>query len=151
MDALSDPVRQHTRARVVLGPATADQLESVLGAPPHTTPIDELPPGRGYARLGLGPVHRLQVPATPNPYDDATPDALCEAVLDLLPPRTTPADGETIPEQDQPQGEPEALPVEEEREQQAEPVPETPEQPEAAPVLTEEPVPNPVPVLTKET
>ncbi|MEV4789621.1 hypothetical protein AB0K53_30000 [Streptomyces tuirus] len=152
LDALSEPVRQHTRARVVLGPATAEQLESVLGAPPHTTPIDELPPGRGYARLGSGPVHRLQVPATPNPYDDATPDALCEAVLDLLPPRTTPADGETIPEQDQSEGGPEPVPAEGEPES-VPPAQETPEsKPEPAPVLTvtEEPLPNPVPVLTKE-
>jgi hypothetical protein len=91
-DTLSDAVRQHTRARVVLGPATAGQLEAVLGAPPHTTPITQVPPGRGYARLGHGPVHRLQVPATPDPYDDATSDADRQAVLALLPPRTTPAD-----------------------------------------------------------
>ena len=97
-DALSDAVRQHTRARVVLGPATATQLEAVLGAPPHTTPIAQVPPGRGYARLGSGPVHRLQVPATPDPYDDATSDADRQAVLALLPPRTTPADAEeTLP------------------------------------------------------
>ncbi|MEU3507102.1 hypothetical protein ABZ733_04135 [Streptomyces longwoodensis] len=98
LDALSDPVRQHTRARVVLGPASAEQLESVLGAPPHTTPVDHVPPGRGYARLGTGPVHRLQVPATPDPYDDATSDAHRQAVLDLLPPRSTPADEEPLPD-----------------------------------------------------
>ena len=46
VDALSDALRQHTRARVVLGPATAGQLESVLGAPPHTTPVADVPPGR---------------------------------------------------------------------------------------------------------
>ncbi|WP_282702557.1 hypothetical protein [Streptomyces sp. CC219B] len=100
-DALADAVRQHTRARVVLGPATVDQLTAVLGAPPHTTPVAQVPPGRGYARLGTGPVHRLQVPATPDPYDDATSDAHRQAVLDLLPPRTTPADAE-----------PEAVPTE---------------------------------------
>ncbi|MFH8500418.1 hypothetical protein [Streptomyces coeruleorubidus] len=146
-DALTDAVRQHTRARVILGPATADQVGSVLGAPPHTTPVDQVPPGRGYARLGTGPVHRLQVPATPNPYDDATSDAHRQAVLDLLPPRTTPADGETVPDPDPTQGEPE--PVEPETE---------PVEPERVPVLTEsEPVPvptepterKPVPVLTK--
>ncbi|MFE9441782.1 hypothetical protein ACFYO2_22860 [Streptomyces sp. NPDC006602] len=97
-EALSDAVRQHTRARVVLGPATADQLEAVLGAPPHTTPVAQVPPGRGYARLGTGPVHRLQVPSTPDPYDDATSEADRQAVLALLPPRTTPADGENLPE-----------------------------------------------------
>ncbi|CAM5239480.1 hypothetical protein [Streptomyces aurantiogriseus] len=97
LDILSDAVRQHTRARVVLGPAPADLLEAILGARPHTTPVDHVPPGRGYARLGTGPVHRLQVPATPDPYDDATSDAHRQAVLELLPPRTTPADGETLP------------------------------------------------------
>ncbi|WP_104633946.1 hypothetical protein [Streptomyces sp. MH60] len=97
LDSLTDAVRQHTRARVVLGPATADELAKALGAPPHTTPLDQVPPGRGYARLGTGPVHRLQVPATPDPYDDATSEAHRQAVLDLLPPRTTPADGEQAP------------------------------------------------------
>ncbi|WAZ20352.1 ABC transporter ATP-binding protein [Streptomyces cinnabarinus] len=96
-DALSESVRQHTRARAVLGPATAEQLTAVLGVPPHTTPISQLPPGRGYARLGAGPVLRLQVPATPDPYDDATTGAQRQAVLDLLPPRTTPADAEPVP------------------------------------------------------
>ncbi|GGM13390.1 hypothetical protein GCM10010129_66800 [Streptomyces fumigatiscleroticus] len=98
VDVLADAVRQHTRARVVLGPATPDQLRAALGAPPHTTPVAHVPPGRGYARLGTGAVHRLQVPATPDPYDDATSAAHRKAVLDLLPPRTTPADGETVPD-----------------------------------------------------
>ncbi|MFF1445438.1 hypothetical protein [Streptomyces sp. NPDC058295] len=97
LDSLSDAVRQHTRARVALGPASKQQLEAVLGAPPHTTPVDHTPPGRGYARLGSGPVHRLQVPATPDPYDDATSDAHRQAVLDLLPPRSAPADTQTLP------------------------------------------------------
>lgn len=96
-DTLTDAVRQHTRARVVLGPASPTQLEGVLGAPPHTTPVAAMPPGRGYARLGTGPVHRLQVPATPDPHDDATSDAQRQAVLELLPPRTTPADAEPAP------------------------------------------------------
>ncbi|MEU6356115.1 hypothetical protein ABZ896_43545 [Streptomyces sp. NPDC047072] len=95
-DGLSDAVRQHTRARVVLGPATPGQLEGVLGMPPHTTPVAVVPPGRGYARLGAGPVHRLQVPATPDPYDDATSAGDREAVLGLLPARTTPVDAETV-------------------------------------------------------
>ncbi|MFF3335811.1 hypothetical protein ACFYWX_40920 [Streptomyces sp. NPDC002888] len=97
LDTLSDAVRQHTRARVALGPATAAQLESLLGTRPHTTPIAHVPPGRGYARLGTGPVHRLQVPATPDPYDDATTDSQRQAVLELLPPLTTPADEEPEP------------------------------------------------------
>ncbi|MDQ0963200.1 hypothetical protein QFZ66_007078 [Streptomyces sp. B4I13] len=98
LDSLSEAVRQHTRARVVLGPASREQLETVLGAPPHTTPVDDVPSGRGYARLGSGAVHRLQVPATPDPYDDATSDAHRSAVLDLLPPRSAPADSEPLPE-----------------------------------------------------
>ncbi|MFI5686104.1 hypothetical protein [Streptomyces sp. NPDC051636] len=96
-EALSEAVRQHTRARVVLGAAAVEQLVDVLGVPPHTTPPAEVPPGRGYARLGHGPVHRLQVPSTPDPYDDATSDAERQAVMALLPPRTTPADGEAVP------------------------------------------------------
>ncbi|MGQ4384547.1 hypothetical protein [Streptomyces sp. SAS_270] len=102
LDTLSDAVRQHTRARVVLGPASPDRLEAVLGAPPHTTPVKDVPPGRGYARLGTGPVLRLQVPATPDPYDDATSDTHRRAVLDLLPDRTTPADAQPVPADAQP-------------------------------------------------
>ncbi|MEU3979823.1 hypothetical protein AB0F77_06875 [Streptomyces sp. NPDC026672] len=94
-DGLSEAVRQHTRARIVLGPAAPEQVASVLGAPPHTTPLAQVPPGRGYARLGTGPVLRLQVPATPDPYDDATTETARQAVLSLLPPRTTPADHTT--------------------------------------------------------
>ncbi|MHA5053526.1 P-loop NTPase family protein [Streptomyces sp. SD15] len=94
LDCLSDAVRRHTRARVVLGPASTSQLEAVLGAPPHTTPIRDMPPGRGYAHLGTGPVLRLQVPATPDPYDDATSETHRRAVLELLPERTTPADAQ---------------------------------------------------------
>ncbi|MFF4515990.1 P-loop NTPase family protein [Streptomyces mirabilis] len=97
LEALSEAVQHHTRARVVLGPASPVQLEAVLGAPPHTTPTREVPPGRGYARLGAGPVLRLQVPATPDPYDDATSETHRRAVLDLLPERTTPAEAEPIP------------------------------------------------------
>jgi hypothetical protein len=92
LDSLSDVVRQHTRARVVLGPAAPDELEAALGAPPRTTPVRDVPPGRGYARLGPGPVHRLQVPATPDPYDDATSENQRQAVLELLPRRSEPTE-----------------------------------------------------------
>ncbi|MEO3764773.1 hypothetical protein [Streptomyces sp. B8F3] len=88
---LGPAVRDHTRARVVLGPASAAQVASVLGAPPHTTPVYDVPPGRGYVRLGQGQVHRLQVPATPDPHHRETPEALRRAVLELLP--EPPADG----------------------------------------------------------
>ncbi|MEU9118955.1 hypothetical protein AB0C96_03680 [Streptomyces sp. NPDC048506] len=93
-DLLSDPVRAHTKARVVLGPATAEEVRAVLGAPPHTTPTAQVPPGRGYARLGAAPVLRLQVPATPDPFDDATGETHRQAVLTLLPEHAVPAQAE---------------------------------------------------------
>ncbi|MFJ9848678.1 hypothetical protein [Streptomyces sp. NPDC101150] len=89
-ELLSDAVRTYTRARVVLGPATAEVVRAVLGAPPHTTPTAYVPPGRGYARLGGGPVLRLQVPATPDPFDEGTSEADRLAVMALLPERTVP-------------------------------------------------------------
>ncbi|MFD4598642.1 hypothetical protein ACFWPQ_11470 [Streptomyces sp. NPDC058464] len=96
-DVLSEAVHQHTRARVVLGPALPDELAAALGAPPHTTPLAQVPPGRGYARLGHGPVLRLQVPATPDPYDDATSEVDREAVLALLPPRSAAVEQPRVP------------------------------------------------------
>nr|WP_223184125.1 hypothetical protein [Streptomyces sp. CBMA291] len=86
-DTLSEAVRTHTRARIALGPASPEQIAAVLGTGPHTTPTPEVPAGRGYARLGTGPVLRLQVPATPDPYDEATSEAHRQAVLALLPER----------------------------------------------------------------
>ncbi|GGY03415.1 hypothetical protein [Streptomyces hiroshimensis] len=82
---LAEPVLTHTRARVVLGVVTGEQVRSVLGAPPQSTPPPEAPPGRGYARLGSGPVHRIQVPSTPDPYDEDTSDRERQAILELLP------------------------------------------------------------------
>ncbi|MFI9023970.1 ATP-binding protein [Streptomyces sp. NPDC053560] len=87
-ELLSEPVRAHTRARVVLGPTSPEDVRAVLGAAPETTPADQVPPGRGYARLGSGPVLRLQVPATPDPFDDATSEYHRQAVLALLPERS---------------------------------------------------------------
>ncbi|MGA4866672.1 hypothetical protein ACPB9J_28945 [Streptomyces lavendulocolor] len=87
LDALGESVLSHTRARVVLGPAGPEQVRYVLDAAPPTTPVPYVPPGRGYARLGTGPVLRLQVPATPDPYDEATTEAHRQAVLALLPER----------------------------------------------------------------
>ncbi|WP_426501446.1 hypothetical protein [Streptomyces sp. D54] len=98
LDTLTETVRTHTRARAVLGPASREQIEAVLGAEPHTTPPAEVPPGRGYVRLGAGPVLRLQVPATPDPYDDATSDAHRQAVLDLLPGRPSPMEATPVRE-----------------------------------------------------
>ncbi|MFF2013124.1 hypothetical protein ACFVWY_29190 [Streptomyces sp. NPDC058195] len=87
LDALGENVRAHLRARVVLGRCSREEVASVLGAGPDTTPAPEIPPGRGYARLGTGPVLRLQVPATPDPYDETTGEAHRQAVLGLLPGR----------------------------------------------------------------
>nr|WP_237554910.1 hypothetical protein [Streptomyces sp. SID4948] len=84
-EALAPVVIAQTRARVVLGPLAPDHVAAVLGAPQRTTPAAEVPPGRGYARLGTGPVLRLQVPSTPDPYDEETSPADREAVLALLP------------------------------------------------------------------
>lgn len=102
LESLGDVVTAHTRARVVLGPASPERLAAVLGTHPPTTPTPRMPLGRGYARLGTGPVHRLQVPATPDPYDDATSEVHRRAVLALLPPLTTPADaaveGASVPD-----------------------------------------------------
>lgn len=67
LDSLTETLRTHTRARIVLGPAAFEQVESVLGTRPHTTPTPEVPPGRGYARLGTGPVLRIQVAGDAGP------------------------------------------------------------------------------------
>ncbi|MEV4436480.1 hypothetical protein [Streptomyces sp. NPDC049585] len=91
---LGEALFTHTRARVVLGPLTPEQIAAVLGTAPHTTPPECVPPGRGYARVGAGPVHRLQVPATPDPYDEEAPERLRCAVTALVPePTEAPAAG----------------------------------------------------------
>jgi hypothetical protein len=95
--ALSEAVRQHTRARVVLGPASVAQLTAVLGAAPRTTAPAQVPPGRGYARLGAGPVLRMQVPATPDPSDETATEAHRAAVLEMLPPRAAGTSGGVSP------------------------------------------------------
>ncbi|MGW2367247.1 hypothetical protein ACWCZ5_16895 [Streptomyces sp. NPDC001667] len=100
---LSEAVLAHTRARVLLGPATPEQVRTALGAPPHTTPTPDVPPGRGYARLGSGPVHRVQVPATPDPLDEEAAETERQAVLELLPRPAGPLYGagvEAAPERD---------------------------------------------------
>ncbi|MDJ0345573.1 hypothetical protein QMK19_17415 [Streptomyces sp. H10-C2] len=91
-EVLAPAVITHTRARVLLGALAPEHARAVLGASQCTTSAAQVPAGRGYARLGTGPVLRLQVPATPDPYDDETSDAHREAVLTLLPPVGTPAD-----------------------------------------------------------
>ncbi|SEG74313.1 hypothetical protein SAMN05216223_109215 [Actinacidiphila yanglinensis] len=108
-EALAPVVISQTRARVVLGPLAPEHVQAVLGAPQRTTPAGEVPPGRGYARLGTGPVLRLQVPATPDPFDEETPAAQRAAVLALLPsnggpaPDAAPAAAEPAPAESTPE------------------------------------------------
>ncbi len=96
-ETLAPVVIAQTRARIVLGPLVPEHVQAVLGAPQRTTPAGDVPPGRGYARLGTGPVLRLQVPATPDPYDEEAPAAAREAVLKLLPPTSDPLDAPAPP------------------------------------------------------
>ncbi|MGW0665301.1 ATP-binding protein [Streptodolium elevatio] len=74
-----------THTRIALGPLDTDTLVAALGAEPGITGGDAMPPGRGYARLGAGPVIRLQTPYTPDPLEDDTPEPDRRRILDLLP------------------------------------------------------------------
>ncbi|OEU92307.1 hypothetical protein DB35_05640 [Streptomyces abyssalis] len=85
-DGLARAVRSYTRARVLLGAASPEETWAVLGEATVSRPGPDAPPGRGFARLGAGAVLRLQVPAAPDPLDDAAGEAERQAVLALLPP-----------------------------------------------------------------
>lgn len=85
-DGLSRAVRSYTRARVLLGSASPEETWAVLGEAAVSQPCPQAPPGRGFARLGAGPVLRLQVPEAPDPLDDAAGKAERQAVQALLPP-----------------------------------------------------------------
>ncbi|QPP05057.1 hypothetical protein G4Z16_00130 [Streptomyces bathyalis] len=87
-DELGRAVRSQTRARVLLGDASPEEMWAVLGEATVPPPGTHAAPGRGFARLGAGPVLRLQVPAAPDPLDDAAGEAERQAVLGLLPPLT---------------------------------------------------------------
>jgi len=69
----------------VLGAASPEEAWLVLGEDTISPPGPLSPPGRGFARLGAAPVLRLQVPATPDPLDDAASETERQAVLRLLP------------------------------------------------------------------
>ncbi|MFI6447645.1 hypothetical protein [Kitasatospora sp. NPDC050543] len=84
-DRITPAVRATTRARVVLGPTTADEGHAALGAPLDIAPAVHAPAGRGYARIGNTAPVRLQVPATVDPLDDEAPAQLRDAVIALLP------------------------------------------------------------------
>lgn len=86
-----------THTRIALGPLDGDALVAALGAAPGIAGGEAMPPGRGYARIGAGPVIRLQTPYTPDPLEDDTPDADRRRILELLPdwvvrPATPPSD-----------------------------------------------------------
>ncbi|WP_245979873.1 hypothetical protein [Streptomyces diacarni] len=85
LDMLTDTVFAHTRARVVLGPVSPGQAGAVLGEAPQTGAGAHVAGGRGFARLGQGPVLRLQVPATPDPLDETVGEPERLAVGELLP------------------------------------------------------------------
>ncbi|MDX3357952.1 hypothetical protein PV703_32630 [Streptomyces sp. ME01-24h] len=89
-ESLAQVVIAQTRARVLLGAVTAEQTQAVLGAPQCSTAAADVPPGRGFARLGSGPVLRVQVPATPDPFDEDADEGQRRAVLALLPPAHVP-------------------------------------------------------------
>lgn len=84
LDQLTPAVTANTRARVILGLVSAEHTGAVLGAPHGGTTATHVPAGRGYARLGSGPVLRLQVPATPDPYDEEAGETERQAVFALL-------------------------------------------------------------------
>ncbi|WP_346777438.1 hypothetical protein [Streptomyces sp. HNM0575] len=85
-DELGRALRSHARARVLLGAASPEETWAVLGEATVSPPGPQAPPGRGFARLGAGPVLRLQIPVAPDPLDEAAGEAGRQAVLGLLPP-----------------------------------------------------------------
>jgi hypothetical protein len=84
--ALGRAVRAYTRARVVLGAASAEETRAALGEAAPPLPEADASPGRGFARMGAGRVLRLRVPSTPDPYDESAGEAERRAVAGLLPP-----------------------------------------------------------------
>jgi len=88
-DRISPTVRAAARARVVLGPVSAETGSIALGVPLDIAPAAQTPPGRGYARIGTAAPVRLQVPATVDPLDEEAAAALRDAVIALLPHRDT--------------------------------------------------------------
>ena len=84
-EGLDEAVSTYTRARVLLGETSSQRVAALLGQAPDSSPPRSAPPGRGYARLGDGPVTRLQVPHTPDPRDDTATEEQRLAVESLLP------------------------------------------------------------------
>lgn len=86
LDRLHPGLLSETHTRVALGPLDAATRAAALGSAPGIAGGEGVPAGRGYARVGGGPVIRLQTPYTPDPLEDDTPDADRTRVLALLPP-----------------------------------------------------------------
>ncbi|MFI6586377.1 hypothetical protein [Embleya sp. NPDC050493] len=74
-----------THTRVVLGPLDPETVLTVLGATPGVSGGEGMPPGRGYVRIGNGPVVRIQIPHTPDPLEEDTSEADRVRLLALLP------------------------------------------------------------------
>ncbi|MFI1382095.1 ATP-binding protein [Embleya sp. NPDC020886] len=74
-----------THTRVVLGPLDPETTLTVLGSGPGISGGEGMPPGRGYIRIGMGPVVRIQIPHTPDPLEEDTPEADRQRLLALLP------------------------------------------------------------------
>ncbi|MFI1580241.1 ATP-binding protein [Embleya sp. NPDC020630] len=85
LDRLRPALIADTHARVVLGPLDPETIRTVLGTGPGVFGGEDMPPGRGYVRIGNGPVVRIQVPHTPDPLEEDTPEAERRRLLALLP------------------------------------------------------------------
>ncbi|WP_067069716.1 FtsK/SpoIIIE domain-containing protein [Carbonactinospora thermoautotrophica] len=72
------------RARVGLGAIDQAGAKLLFGSTLGTGKDDELPPGRGWAKIGSAGMVRVQVPYTPDPYDEETAETDRSRVLALL-------------------------------------------------------------------
>lgn len=109
LDRLRPALIADTHTRVVLGPLDPETTYTVLGAAPGVSGGESMPPGRGYIRIGNGPVVRIQIPHTPDPLEEDTPEAERERLLALLPRHTDtlPVDASAISLAKAPEREPE--------------------------------------------
>ncbi|MDI2129177.1 hypothetical protein [Yinghuangia seranimata] len=85
LERLPSGLLGETHTRLTLGPLEPEALHAALGSAPGITGGDGMPAGRGYARVGAGPVIRIQTPYTPDPLEDDTPDGERARILALLP------------------------------------------------------------------
>jgi hypothetical protein len=85
LDRLRPALIADTHTRIVLGPVDAECTGIVLGTTPGVSGGEGMPPGRGYVRIANNPVIRIQIPHTPDPLDEDTPEADRKRLLGLLP------------------------------------------------------------------